>query len=883
MKVLLKYGIPPLIPLFIIICLFIISAKYFPIFNGKSLFEYFPRLPENHISKFVETGVVDVIGIIASKPEELDKRLRFDLVVQKLTDIERVNKINRFPFNDYLGMIQVNIYNSLTQYKQGDIIQFKGEIKPFRNFNNPGSFDYVSYMKNKDLWGKISVNGKKINIIGDTENIKKLSSNTLPKHNIDNFEPANNSVSSHSFNLHDFSYYKLVIDKFRENFTNHILENSDDKDSAAILSALTIGNTELISKELNRDFSKTGVSHILSVSGLHLSIVAGLFFYLFNLLLSCSYWVLIRGLSKKTASLLTLFPIIAYSIISGNSDATQRSMIMIIIFMLAYVIERESDMFNSLAAAGIVILIFEPLSLFSISFQLSFAALFFILMGLSLANQYEVYIKKNLENRENLLTMLIRKSIASSFVKKFINFIFVSVCATAGTQLLVMHYFNLFSFSGVFTNLVVIPLIGIAALYLGFAALFSYPFSVAASGFFIKCAGFILNLSIGFIKQVAALPFSYIETFTPDTIEITCYYIFMSALFVAAKFRRNGEIDYNPNNYIFFRYGIVAAVLSFFVIVIHEGFWINKRFFNDKLLITLLDVGQGNSALIEMPKGKTILVDGGGFSYIGKFDTGENIIAPFLRQKKIKTLDVVILTHSDSDHLNGLIYILDHFNVKTFIKNCDEKDNIAYKNLIEAIQKNSSRLFVVDKVEPITIKIGEGELKFFHPLKPCKNRDVNFLDKKWLAQSKLDSTEPYFNEKEDKNINDNSLVFKVIFKDNSILFTGDITSTTENEIISKYKIDDQDINRDLKSSNLKSDILIAPHHGSSGSSSDCFLDNVAPENIIISCGWQNRFGFPKSIVLNRYKERGINVFRTDLNGAVMLYSDGTKWKINSFL
>ena len=93
MKILLKYGIPPLIPLFIIICIAILSAKYLPIFNGKPFLDYFPRLPENHISKFVETGFVDIIGVVASKPEEFDKRLRFYLLVEKLIEIESGNRL----------------------------------------------------------------------------------------------------------------------------------------------------------------------------------------------------------------------------------------------------------------------------------------------------------------------------------------------------------------------------------------------------------------------------------------------------------------------------------------------------------------------------------------------------------------------------------------------------------------------------------------------------------------------------------------------------------------------------------------------------------------------------------------------------------------------
>ncbi|MBF0468098.1 MAG: DNA internalization-related competence protein ComEC/Rec2 [Desulfamplus sp.] len=1028
LRIFLKYGIPPLVPLFISLCAGIIVGNYLPVFprlliviplffliipvfyivfivkqlqcrndcpealerliiktiqiiikqnicprfctpaifiilsfiSGYCLVHsaIFPELAQNHISNFTDKGILEITGKISSRPEEFfytrpektqsnarGSRTRFNLEVETVQNvIEESNeksagakaiqvtekngqdwqirgvqesiraRKNTLPTQRQVtGMVQVNVYNPLEQYEQGDIVQFKGKLLSIRNFNNPGRFDYVRYMQTQNIWGRVSVNGKMT--------LRKRGTIDLK----DNGHALAGTTKSESLNIAAISkgllrtcgfHIKTAMDlcnktimDSREIFSAHIFKLIENSDSRAILCALTTGQKEFISKELTRDFSVTGGSHILAISGLHLSIVATLFFFIFNGLLSCFKWVLIRGWSKKGAALLTIFPIVGYAVLSGYSDATQRAMIMIIIFMTAAVIERESDGFNSLAAAGIVILLLDPLSLFMVSFQLSFSAVFFILMGLSLAGRYRYVLAQESQSDINCsqaeyalvskdfnikFQFFFRRFISGRFSRKLAGFVFISICAIAGTQILVMHYFNIFSFSGLLTNLILVPGIGFIALPLGLAALFAHPFSAQVSGILIECSGVVLAPCINAVRAIAALPWSHVETFTPDMVEIVCYYIFVFAIFITAKswlFVVAGSLKKKDDaffvsakllkkrhesmklkekammlkkknmmfkeesmtlkeesiiNKILFKGGLFAVSVIFFIILVHESLWIKKRFFNKNLDVTVLDVGQSNCALVQMPRGKTMLVDGGGFSYEGKFDTGEHIVAPFLRQKRIMSLDAVVLTHPDSDHMNGLVYIFEHFKVNRFIKNCDHQESRAYMDLMSGVKKNGSQVYIIDE-KAKSIQIGMGSLSFFHPLEPCSDQNSGA-----------------------ENTNNNSVVLKVIFKNNSILFPGDIMKSAEQELVRRH------------ASFLKSDILVAPHHGSAGSSTDFFLDKVAPESIIISCGWQNRFGFPRSIVLNRYQKRGIQILRTDLNGAVNVCSDGSQWKTATF-
>ncbi len=663
--------------------------------------------------------------------------------------------------------------------RYGDEIQFTGKIKSIHNFNNPGGFDYQRYMKLKSVFGSAWVEMDKVEI--------------LP--------PGKNSGF----------FLSLIrsLEDFRDNFSLFIFKKIKNQNIAAVLSAIITGKKELIDKNLRREFSRAGASHILAISGLHLSIVAGLFFYVFNFLLSFSKPLLIRAWSRKGAAVLTLFPLIFYAVLSGFSPSTRRAFIMIVVFMFSFVAEKEADSLNSLALAGIVILLIDPGAVFSISFQLSFTAVLFIILGF--------YLIKKLNFKQNI-----------NLVTKFFFFILTSVFAIAGTQVLVMHYFNIISFAGVLTNILLIPAAGFGAIPLGLSALFIHPFSIHISGFLVKCAGVILYPCLVFIHRVAGFSFTWARTVTPDHLEIFCYYLFFAGIFLLFDNKKKA--------------GLFCMISAMAVFSGNEVICIKRRFFNKNLYVTILDVGQGSSALIELPRGKRILVDGGGFSYFADFDTGEYIVAPFLWRKKIMDIDIVVLSHPESDHMNGLVYIFKNFKVKKFIKNCDTRKILAYKDLMKAVALNNSELEIISDKEK-KIKISGACLDFFNPFIKCSNTD-----------------EPH------KNLNNNSVVFRLSFKKTSILFSGDIMEDAEKKLAF------------IKNKNLHSNVLISPHHGSSTSSSDFFLDKTAPQSVVISCGWHNRFHFPHLSVIKRYRKRKIKIFRTDLTGALEICSNGTELK-----
>jgi competence protein ComEC len=228
---------------------------------------------------------------------------------------------------------------------------------------------------------------------------------------------------------------------------------------------------------------------------------------------------------------------------------------------------------------------------------------------------------------------------------------------------------------------------------------------------------------------------------------------------------------------------------------------------------------------------------------------GARVLAPLLWRKKIKSIDTLILTHPNSDHMNGLIYIAAHFNVRQIWTNTEDRNTFGYRTLMNVVaQKDIS----MPRFENLARqqKINGVALNILYP-------QVDFLKKKAFDKW--------------RNSNNNSLVVRISMGSISFLFPGDITTEAENELVH------------ISGVNLSSTVLLAPHHGSRSSSTIPFLDSVDPQIVVISAGWKNRFRFPHPDVLKRYNQRGCRILRMDTHGAVALITDGQNLAIEPFL
>lgn len=262
------------------------------------------------------------------------------------------------------------------------------------------------------------------------------------------------------------------------------------------------------------------------------------------------------------------------------------------------------------------------------------------------------------------------------------------------------------------------------------------------------------------------------------------------------------------------------------------------------LVVSFIDVGQGDSILMETPEGKNILIDGGGIPAYRqqKYKIGEKVVIPFLQKKKIKQLDKVILTHGHSDHMGGLIDVLAAYPVAEFVDTLEGGGGVTddeYINVLQAV-----------KTKDIKYRLaGAGDLLDFGP-----SLQVLVLNP---LQDRFD------------NPNDNSLVIKITYNKVSFLLTADIGQVAERKVMSEY------------GGTLQSTVLKVAHHGSRSSSCASFLNEVKPKLAVISCGRNNSFGHPHQETLQRLKRKSIPYLSTAKKGTVTVITDGQTYRVKT--
>ncbi len=752
-----------------------------------------PRFPDHHIRHFVDSKARKITGTILDEPVYNRNRTRF--VMEVLSIVQDGNPVPA------CGRLRVTVSNGPISLSRGDNVSFFGRLRSIRNFNNPGGFDYERYMAFQHIWARSYVVAEKL------------------------------SVQSRG----NISGRGVVFDERRTRISEMIdglggEASGNAQHVKAVSKALLIGDRKEIPSTLREKFNRAGVGHLLAISGLHIGIVATVTFAIFRWIVAWLSPVLWAGWTRRTAAILTFVPVLAYGFLAGMSPSTQRAVIMVSVFLLTLLFDRDQDLINTICMAGMLILIINPPSLFSISFQLSFTAVIVIVLGMSLM---QPILQKP-------------KGIKAALVTKGVAFMTVTLLATVGTAPLVMAYFNQVSLIGIVVNVVAIPLVGFLAVPLGLMAVFIQLFSTDVASACLQLSHWFLGKAILVIDFFSGLPFAALETITPSLVEISLFYLMLVGVFnwFSAKYQEKPSILS-----VELRQGIAYGMILFaaFGGVLDAGYWIHQRFWHKDLRIMIFDVGQGSAMLLELPGGRNILIDGGGFADNAVFDTGKNIIAPYLLRNKIKTIHTIFLSHPNSDHLNGLIYIAGHFNVKQAITNNESSPTMGYRLFVETLKKHGIDAPEYRALERTTTVAGT-KIEILYPAE-------DFLEKTL--------------QKKGRNKNDNSLVVKVSYGQHAFLFPGDIMARGEKALVA------------AAGENLKSTVLVSPHHGSDSSSTPLLVEQVDPEIVLVSCGWMNRFKFPDRAVLQRYEAMGAKVLRTDINGAIQIWTDGQEMSIRT--
>lgn len=759
---------------------------------------YLYSAPEpHHIVNYLNKGKMVIEGIISAPPQESPEGEVLIVEARSLTTSDGA-------IVPLTGRIMINArFNTLRHY--GDLIRFRTRLRLPRNFNNSGGFDYVRQLRAQGILVRGSVNN-----ISDLTLIRAGFGNS----------------------------FQTAIEELRSKLRQVIVENSRPPEGQ-IIQALLLGEKKQLPSSIREDFNRTGTSHVLAISGLHVGMVASFTIVICLLVMKSHPYLLLRLNAIRLSTCLALIPVLIYALLAGMSVSVVRATIMLCAFMSAILLRRGTDLMNTLALAALIILLVSPYELFDVSFQLSFAAVASLILIAPLLSRLWV------SNERAAKFMAI--SYPRRALRGIILFFCASLAATLGTLPIIAYYFNGISTISLPANGIIVPLMGLVALALGMAVIITLPFSPALAGLFVKLCSLPIKLSLFIIGWLASLPGSYFRITTPSIAEIAGYYLLLFILFrIIGKKREEGEAS-SLKTSVALKLTLASLILFFIVDYAYRAVMVHSR---RDLTITAIDVGQGSATLLQLPRGTDVLVDGGG-SLMGHdgFDIGRYVVAPFLWHQRISKLDLVILTHSHPDHLQGLLYILKNFDVREVWVGGYQSENVEYSNFIDIINDKKIPLRIVDSSPGV--------------------RDMNgvlltVLNNKQSASQHGNNNDLF------QTVNDSSLVIRLVYGKTSFLLPGDISRTAEDGIRAS-------------GADLSSDVLFVPHHGGFTSSSPAFLQAVKPRIAIVSCGFENMFNLPHPDVLKRYAALPAKVYRTDLDGAVTLTTDGRNLSINTLL
>lgn len=675
-----------------------------------------------------------VIGMVNDSPTIESDRVRYEIKALYIIENNTYLKVS--------GRIFLSVprdEKNRRVFRYGDVVKFSGKLKLPQEKRNPGGMDYRASLLQKGI--STTMFSREIEFIGP-----------------------------YSVNPFIRAAYSL-----RESISA-FYENNLSPNLSSLLIGIVLGLKGNISRETLRAFSDSGALHLLAVSGMNTALIYGVLQSIFD------FFNFPRIFSFLAGSAAIIF----YSFMAGLSPSVSRAAVMIVVLMLGRLVGRENDALNSLGFAAVLLLLINPLNLFSVSFQLSFAATLGIIL-----------FYKTFRDILSSLPHFLRDSLA------------VVMSAQMTVWPFAAYYFHRVSLIGFISNLFIVPVVSlvlIAGIISGLVGIIFPPLGAVL----VKITGLLLTLVERAAVISSGVPLSVLVVPVLSPIIIILYFILIAIIFniIPVPFAAAPQVK-----------KACAAVLAavFFLLIIPK---------NPGLEVTFVDVGQGDCIFIRVENGGTVLIDGGGMPvyYTGDFDVGSAIVEPFLYGRGVNHIDVVVFSHFDDDHARGLLTVLKDMKVNTVIYG-KPADSELYRDMLEIAQSKKIRLIQVGRGDKFYV--GETVFEVLNP-----SRDSTLA-----------------------NDNDNSVVLKMTYDNMSFLFTGDLGFEGERQLL----------NSGL---DLGAEVLKAGHHGSATSTSEEFLSRVNPTFAVISAGKDNNFGHPSPKVLDMLKQKGIKIFRTDLQGAV---------------
>lgn len=524
---------------------------------------YISTLEENFENKYKDIlGEVGIVGTIISSETEKQYTYQYKIRIDKLEFDGKQQK----QCEGTCLLLKIKKSKRDVVYNYGDKISLYGEFELPEVQRNYGGFDYREYLKTKGLYGIVTSTNSQIKLIKvNNENIVNITINRIAK-------------------------------KIKENI-NQILSN----EQASLLTGILIGDKSGISDKIQENFRDSNLSHMLAISGAHVSyIILGITFTLNKI-----------KVGKRNTRVFTIILLVFFTILTGCTPSVERATIMAIYILIGNLLYKKPNILVSISLSMLIILIQNPYSLFDIGFQLSFGGTIGI-----------VIFNKRIKTKESRINVFQRiKEIA--VVTLSANLVIIPI---------MMFHYNTISLTFLLSNILASQILGVVII-LGFIVVFISFIANPISMLLGKILGIFLNILILISEFSSKIPFSKIYVVTPDIMQIVVYYYAI--------------LSQSDKHLLIKKCMIVFLVVTLIFPNIH--------IFPGEFEMHFIDVGQGDSMLVITPCKKTILVDGGGTSDSESFDVGKNTLLPYLLDRKINKLDFIMISHFDSDHVGRFV------------------------------------------------------------------------------------------------------------------------------------------------------------------------------------------------------------------------------------
>lgn len=670
-----------------------------------------------------------------------------------------------------------------------------------------------------------------------------------------------------------------LIDEFRAKFT---------VSTAGIMIASLLGNKNFLDRPTAEIFRDGGAFHVLVISGLHITFIGAIVVVLLRLFTK-------RLLAQFIAANIFIW---AYTLAVGAQVPVVRAAIMFTIILLSRLIMRDGTLLNSLGACALILLVWRPADLFTASFQLTFvsvsaivACAFPLIEKLRLignwtpnsAHPFPARVPKllkrfcemlywrdaawKIDRKRNVWSANLFKSPYLKWLEArgvqgiaayFFEGILVSLIVQIWLLPILVLYFNRFSFASIVLNL-----------WVGFFLALE-SFSAVIALFFARINGALalplIKLTEVFNWLLLSVPGIFVKndwaSVRPATysgsVRAIYFLYFIPVLLLTVAINRWKPFHYGPQPSRASRVPWLTGwmLLFFSFLIVFHPFSAPRP--DGKLHLDFLDVGQGDSTLVTFPDGQTLLIDGGGvgiqktvvereWEEAEVFEpdivrVGESVVSAFLWQKGHSRIDYILATHADLDHMQGLNDVARNFRVRSALLARNPVKDPDFAELSTVLQK---------RAVPI-VYIARGDVLEFDGVKI-----------EVLYPAPDDSPEAAWD-------NNHSIVLRITYGERAFLFTGDIESATERELV-----------RDPAS--LRADVVKVPHHGSRTSSTPDFVTATGAKYAIIPVGRASRFGHPNKEVVERWINSGARVITTGEKGTISVVTDGRELELTTFL